>query len=125
MLTGFRCLWSSQGLVHFPAAVVGPPHPRVLRHRQRRLSETGRGRPESGARLRTGRLMSVISQFFDLPCVCSSVLPRPRLKDMDGHYWVSGRSEDEAREKAARRFGVPADKIALRQGCFFIDCYSA
>lgn len=53
------------------------------------------------------------------------MLPRPRLKDMDGHYWVSGRSEDEAREKAARRFGVPADKITLRQGSFFIDCYSA
>lgn len=40
---------------------------------------------------------------------------------MDGHYWVSGRSEEEAREKAAKRFNVPADTIALRQGaCFFI-----
>lgn len=35
---------------------------------------------------------------------------------MDGHYWVSGRSEEEAREKAAKRFNVSADKIALRQG---------
>lgn len=35
---------------------------------------------------------------------------------MDGHYWVSGRSEDEAREKAAKRFNVSTDKIHLRQG---------
>lgn len=35
---------------------------------------------------------------------------------MDGHYWVSGRSEEEAREKAAKRFNVTADKISLRQG---------
>lgn len=38
------------------------------------------------------------------------------LQDMDGHYWVSGRSEEEAREKAAKRFNVSADKITLRQG---------
>lgn len=38
------------------------------------------------------------------------------LQDMDGHYWVSGRSEAEAREKAAKRFNVSADKITLRQG---------
>lgn len=38
---------------------------------------------------------------------------------MDGHYWVSGRSEDEAREKAAKRFNVSADKITLRQGASF------
>lgn len=37
-----------QGLVHFPAAVVGPPHPRLLRHCQRRLGETRRGTPIRG-----------------------------------------------------------------------------
>uniref|UniRef100_A0A8B9KGR3 valine--tRNA ligase n=1 Tax=Astyanax mexicanus TaxID=7994 RepID=A0A8B9KGR3_ASTMX len=37
-------------------------------------------------------------------------------EDVDGHYWVSGRSEEEAREKAAKRFNVTADKISLRQG---------
>lgn len=37
-------------------------------------------------------------------------------EDMDGHYWVSGRSEEEARERAAKRFNVSADKITLRQG---------
>lgn len=35
---------------------------------------------------------------------------------MDGHYWVSGRSEEEAREKAAKRFNVSPEKIMLRQG---------
>ena len=37
-------------------------------------------------------------------------------KDMDGHYWVSGRTEEEAMEKATKRFNVTADKIHLRQG---------
>lgn len=35
---------------------------------------------------------------------------------MDGDYWVSGRSEQEAKEKAAKRFNVTVDKISLRQG---------
>lgn len=35
---------------------------------------------------------------------------------MDGHYWVSGPTEEEAREKAAKRFSVSSDKITLRQG---------
>ena len=37
-------------------------------------------------------------------------------KDMDGHYWVSGRTEEEAMDKATKRFNVAADKIHLRQG---------
>lgn len=40
---------------------------------------------------------------------------------MDGHYWVSGRSEEEARQKAAKRFNVSADKITLRQGKVLIS----
>lgn len=43
---------------------------------------------------------------------------------MDGHYWVSGRTPEEAREKAAKRFNVSPDKIALRQGWISL-CYSA
>lgn len=46
-------------------------------------------------------------------CCCRSA---SLLKDVDGHYWVSGRSSEEAREKAAKRFNVPVDKISLRQG---------
>lgn len=38
------------------------------------------------------------------------------VQDVDGHYWVSGRSEEEAIDKAAKRFNVTADKISLRQG---------
>lgn len=50
-------------------------------------------------------------------CCCYFVSPP---KDVDGHYWVSGRSEEEAREKAAKRFNVPVDKISLRQGDILI-----
>lgn len=50
-------------------------------------------------------------------CCCCFVSP---LKDVDGHYWVSGRSEEEAREKAAKRFNVSVDKISLRQGDILI-----
>lgn len=37
-------------------------------------------------------------------------------QDPDGRYWVSGRSEAEAREKAAKEFRVSPDKISLQQG---------
>ncbi|KAG5856231.1 hypothetical protein ANANG_G00005850 [Anguilla anguilla] len=42
---------------------------------------------------------------------------------MDGHYWVSGRSEEEARERAAKRFNVPAEKISLRQDEDVLDTW--
>lgn len=44
-------------------------------------------------------------------------------EDMDGHYWVSGRTEQEAREKAAKRFNVTADKITLRQDEDVLDTW--
>uniref|UniRef100_A0A3Q3A898 Valine--tRNA ligase n=1 Tax=Kryptolebias marmoratus TaxID=37003 RepID=A0A3Q3A898_KRYMA len=44
-------------------------------------------------------------------------------EDMDGHYWVSGRSEEEAKEKAARRFNVTVDKISLRQDEDVLDTW--
>ena len=34
----------------------------------------------------------------------------------DHNYWVSGRSEEEARKNAAERFKVSEDKISLKQG---------
>uniref|UniRef100_A0A8C1RWU6 valine--tRNA ligase n=1 Tax=Cyprinus carpio TaxID=7962 RepID=A0A8C1RWU6_CYPCA len=43
--------------------------------------------------------------------------------DVDGHYWVSGRSQEEAREKAAKRFNVTADKISLRQDEDVLDTW--
>uniref|UniRef100_A0A3P9PD96 Valine--tRNA ligase n=1 Tax=Poecilia reticulata TaxID=8081 RepID=A0A3P9PD96_POERE len=44
-------------------------------------------------------------------------------EDMDGHYWVSGRSEEEAKEKAAKRFNVSVDKISLRQDEDVLDTW--
>uniref|UniRef100_A0A7N6A3U3 valine--tRNA ligase n=1 Tax=Anabas testudineus TaxID=64144 RepID=A0A7N6A3U3_ANATE len=43
--------------------------------------------------------------------------------DVDGHYWVSGRSAEEAKEKAAKRFNVSADKITLRQDEDVLDTW--
>ncbi|KAM9852346.1 valine--tRNA ligase isoform 2-T2 [Aulostomus maculatus] len=44
-------------------------------------------------------------------------------EDMDGQYWVSGRSEEEAREKAAKRFSVSAEKVTLRQDDDVLDTW--
>uniref|UniRef100_A0A3Q3F1S8 Valine--tRNA ligase n=1 Tax=Labrus bergylta TaxID=56723 RepID=A0A3Q3F1S8_9LABR len=44
-------------------------------------------------------------------------------EDMDGHYWVSGRTEEAAKEKAAKRFNVSADKITLRQDEDVLDTW--
>uniref|UniRef100_A0A667ZEY4 Valine--tRNA ligase n=1 Tax=Myripristis murdjan TaxID=586833 RepID=A0A667ZEY4_9TELE len=44
-------------------------------------------------------------------------------EDVDGHYWVSGRTEEEARQKAAKRFNVSADKISLRQDEDVLDTW--
>uniref|UniRef100_A0A8C5HE09 valine--tRNA ligase n=1 Tax=Gouania willdenowi TaxID=441366 RepID=A0A8C5HE09_GOUWI len=43
--------------------------------------------------------------------------------DIDGHYWVSGRSEEEARAKAAKRFNVSTDKITLKQDEDVLDTW--
>uniref|UniRef100_A0A8C2F5Y5 valine--tRNA ligase n=1 Tax=Cyprinus carpio TaxID=7962 RepID=A0A8C2F5Y5_CYPCA len=50
-------------------------------------------------------------------------IPAYFVSDVDGHYWVSGRSEEEAREKAAKRFNVTADKISLRQDEDVLDTW--
>ncbi|MBN3299917.1 SYVC ligase, partial [Amia calva] len=47
----------------------------------------------------------------------------PAGEDTDGKYWVSGRTEEEAREKAASLFGVSADKISLRQDEDVLDTW--
>ncbi|XP_061919856.1 valine--tRNA ligase isoform X1 [Entelurus aequoreus] len=43
--------------------------------------------------------------------------------DVDGHYWVSGKSEEIAREKAAKRFDVTPDKVTLRQDEDVLDTW--
>uniref|UniRef100_A0A8C4DJQ8 valine--tRNA ligase n=1 Tax=Dicentrarchus labrax TaxID=13489 RepID=A0A8C4DJQ8_DICLA len=50
-------------------------------------------------------------------------IPAYFVTDMDGHYWVCGRTEEEAREKAAKRFNVSADKITLRQDEDVLDTW--
>ncbi|XP_038624267.1 valine--tRNA ligase [Tachyglossus aculeatus] len=47
----------------------------------------------------------------------------PPGQDPDGRYWVSGRSEQEAREKAARQFGVAPEKVVLRQDDDVLDTW--
>ncbi|XP_005389443.2 PREDICTED: valine--tRNA ligase isoform X1 [Chinchilla lanigera] len=47
----------------------------------------------------------------------------PPGEDPDGRYWVSGRSEAEARDKAAKEFGVSPDKIALKQDEDVLDTW--
>ncbi|XP_049587384.1 valine--tRNA ligase isoform X2 [Syngnathus scovelli] len=44
-------------------------------------------------------------------------------EDVDGHYWVSGRTLQEAREKAAKRFNVTPDKVKLRQDEDVLDTW--
>uniref|UniRef100_F6UIU8 valine--tRNA ligase n=1 Tax=Ornithorhynchus anatinus TaxID=9258 RepID=F6UIU8_ORNAN len=47
----------------------------------------------------------------------------PPGQDPDGRYWVSGRSEQEAREKAAQQFGVAPEKVVLRQDEDVLDTW--
>ncbi|KAM8793845.1 valine--tRNA ligase [Eudromia elegans] len=47
----------------------------------------------------------------------------PPGQDEDGRYWVSGRSEDEARAKAARAFGVRPESVDLRQDEDVLDTW--
>ena len=43
--------------------------------------------------------------------------------DEDDEYWVSGRTEQEAAERAAKRFNVPVEKIFLRQDEDVLDTW--
>ncbi|KAH0630441.1 hypothetical protein JD844_013470 [Phrynosoma platyrhinos] len=47
----------------------------------------------------------------------------PPGEDTDGKYWVSGRNEQEAKEKAAKVFRVTPDKISLRQDEDVLDTW--
>ena len=44
----------------------------------------------------------------------------PMFQPMDNKYWVSGRNEKEARQKAAKIFNVPEDKVRLEQGQYLL-----
>lgn len=108
-----------QGLVHLPAAVVGPSHPSLLRHCPRPSCPPRGG--EHGPQGSTAHLgaLSLLGPWWEAGSGKAGVPPgysRHLWQDPDGRYWVSGRSEAEAREKAAKEFGVSPDKISLQQG---------
>uniref|UniRef100_T1ISV0 Valine--tRNA ligase n=1 Tax=Strigamia maritima TaxID=126957 RepID=T1ISV0_STRMM len=47
----------------------------------------------------------------------------PDYHDGDNKYWVSGRNQQEALDRAAARFNVPAEKIILRQDEDVLDTW--
>ncbi|XP_075042710.1 valine--tRNA ligase [Mixophyes fleayi] len=47
----------------------------------------------------------------------------PPGEDTDGKYWISGRSEEEVRNKAAKQFNVAAEKVSLRQDEDVLDTW--
>ncbi|PIO38859.1 hypothetical protein AB205_0043880 [Aquarana catesbeiana] len=47
----------------------------------------------------------------------------PPGEDTDGKYWISGRSEEEARQKAAKQFNVAPAKVTLKQDGDVLDTW--
>lgn len=47
----------------------------------------------------------------------------PEGLDTDDYYWVSGRTEEEAKQKASERFNVSLDKITLKQDEDVLDTW--
>lgn len=47
----------------------------------------------------------------------------PAGDDTDDQYWVSGRTEEEARKRAAEKFNVSEDKISLQQDDDVLDTW--
>ena len=45
------------------------------------------------------------------------------FKELDNDFWVSGRSEEEARQKAAKRFNIDKSKIRLKQDEDVLDTW--
>lgn len=45
------------------------------------------------------------------------------FQDTDNDYWVTGRSEEEALQKAAAKFNVSVDKVKLRQDGDVLDTW--
>ncbi|KAG8552851.1 hypothetical protein GDO81_003110 [Engystomops pustulosus] len=47
----------------------------------------------------------------------------PPGEDTDGKYWISGRSEEEVRAKAAKQFNVAPEKVSLKQDEDVLDTW--
>ena len=58
-----------------------------------------------------------------IPAYYVTVMGQPSGADDDDRYWVSGGTEEEALEAAAKRFNVPKDKLFLRQDEDVLDTW--
>lgn len=104
--------------MHLPAALVGPSHPSLLCHCQ------GPGRTPWGGENQAGVECTPLGELgfvgsgvgVQAGQECPPGYSLHLWQDPDGRYWVSGHSEAEACEKAAKEFGVSPDKISLQQG---------
>ena len=47
----------------------------------------------------------------------------PKGKSEDGEFWVTGRTQEEAMEKAVKKFGYPKEKISLEQDPDVLDTW--
>lgn len=45
------------------------------------------------------------------------------IQEIDNEYWISGRTEEEARAKAAKKFNIEASTIKLRQDTDVLDTW--
>lgn len=58
-----------------------------------------------------------------IPAYCVTIQGKPPAGVSDNECWVSGRTEDEAREKAATKFAVPKEQIELAQDEDVLDTW--
>ena len=58
-----------------------------------------------------------------IPAYLCTVKGRPRPDPIQNESWVTGRTEAEARERAAKKFGVPAEDITLEQDPDVLDTW--
>ncbi|XP_055357909.1 valine--tRNA ligase-like [Paramacrobiotus metropolitanus] len=58
-----------------------------------------------------------------IPAYFVTVKGQPEADDSDSRYWVTGRTLEEAMEKAVKRFNVPSTEITLRQDEDVLDTW--
>jgi len=58
-----------------------------------------------------------------IPAYFITIEGLPSGSDDDDQYWITGRTEDEAAQKAAKKFSVPIEKVFLRQDEDVLDTW--
>ncbi|BFZ05935.1 hypothetical protein BsWGS_08973 [Bradybaena similaris] len=58
-----------------------------------------------------------------VPAYFVQIAGQEKAQNTDGNYWVSGQTEQEAKAKAAARFGVEASKLTLTQDEDVLDTW--